>query len=109
MPVLANFLLSIFGGFVAWLAKFLTQKIAVATAIITLVTVLFVALYAALRTAISAAVVGAGSIHPMFGAGVSMVVSPHSASLISSYVVFWSLVELYKWKVNLLSVWSKTI
>lgn len=107
--MLANFLLSVFGGFATWLAKYVTQKMAVAAAIITIVTVLFVALYTALRAVIAAAVVGAGSIHPMFGAGVSMVVSPHSASLISSYVVFWSLVELYKWKVNIVSLWSRTI
>ena len=45
----------------------------------------------------------------MFGAGVSMVISPHSAALISSYITFWSLVELYKWKVNIVQLWSRTI
>jgi len=109
MPLLATFLFNVFSGLVVWLAKFLTQKVAVAAALIVVVTALFVALYVSLRAAISAAIVGAGSLHPMFAVGVSVVVSPHTAALISSYMTFWALVELYKWKVNILQLWSRTI
>jgi len=109
MPLLAAFLFNVFSGLVTWLAKFLTQKVAVAAALIAIVVVLFSVLYAAMRAAMSAAFVGAGSLHPMFAVGVSMVVSPHTAALISSYLTFWSLVELYKWKVNIMQIWSRTI
>ncbi|HJV02753.1 MAG TPA: DUF5455 family protein [Burkholderiaceae bacterium] len=109
MPVLGTLLFNIFTGIVAWLAKYLTQKVAVTVAIIAIVTVLFVGLYTATRAAIAAALAGVGALHPMFGAGVAMVISPHSGALISSYITFWSLVELYKWKVNIMQLWSRTI
>lgn len=109
MPILANFLLSLFTGLATWVAKYLTQKIAVAVALITIVTALFVGLYASLNALIGAGLNAVASFHPMFGVGVAMVISPHSASLISSYVTFWSLVELYKWKVNIISIWTRTI
>ena len=109
MPLLAQFLWTVFGGFVTWLAKFLTQKVAVAVAIIALLTIMFAGLYLALNKVVDVALVGAANIHPMFGAGVSMVISAHCVTLITSYIVFWSLVELYKWKVNLLQVWTRTI
>ena len=109
MPILANFLLSLFTGIATCLAKYLTQKVAVALALIAVVTGLFVGLYASLNTLISAGLSAVASFHPMFGVGVAMVISPHTASLISSYVTFWSLVELYKWKVNIISLWSRTI
>ena len=109
MPILGTFLFNVFSAFAAWLAKYLTQKIAVTVAIVAIVTALFVGLYAATRLAISAALSGVGGLHPMFAAGVSMVISPHAASLISSYITFWSLVELYKWKVNIIQLWSRTI
>lgn len=109
MPILGNLLFNVFVAIAAWLAKYLTQKIAVALALITVVTAFFVALYASLNSIISAALVGAASIHPMFGAGVAVVISPHIGALISSYLTFWSLVELYKWKVNIVQLWSRTI
>lgn len=109
MPILANFLLSVFTAIATWLAKYLTQKIAVAVAVIVVLTALFVALYAGLNALISSALVGAFSIHPMFGVGVSVVISSHTSTLISTYFTFWSAVELYKWKVNVMQVWSKTI
>ena len=109
MPLLATLLFNVFSGLVVWLAKFLTQKVAVALALIAVVVVLFAALYGAMRAAMSAALIGAGSLHPMFAVGVSVVVSPHTASLITSYLTFWALVELYKWKVNILQLWSRTI
>lgn len=109
MPLLAQFLWTVFGGFVTWLAKFLTQKVAVAVVLVGVAIALFTVLYAALRALISSALVGVAGIHPMFSAGISIVISPHSATLLASYVTFWSAVELYKWKVNLLQLWSKTI
>ena len=109
MPLLAQFLWTVFGGAVQWLAKFLTQKIAIAVVLTGIAVGFFIALYLALRSVISAAMVGVAGIHPMFSAGISIVISPHSATLIASYVTFWSAVELYKWKVNLLQLWSRTI
>lgn len=109
MPILANFLLSVFSGFAAWLAKYLTQKVAVTVAIVAIATALFVGMYVTMRIVVSAAIGGAYSFSPMFGAGIAMVISPRTAGLLSSYVLFWSACELYKWKVNLVQLWTKTI
>lgn len=109
MPLLAQFLWTVFGGAVQWLAKFLTQKIAIAAVLTGIAIGFFIALFLALRTLISGALVGVAGIHPMFSAGISIVISPHSAALLASYITFWSAVELYKWKVNLLQLWTRTI
>lgn len=109
MPILGNLLFNIFVGFATWLAKYLTQKVAVTLAIVTLCTGLFIVLYAAARGLVSTALGAAYSFSPMFGAGVAMVISPHTASLLSSYVLFWSACELYKWKVNIIQLWTRTI
>lgn len=108
MPALAAMLLTIVTEFVAWLAKFLTQKVALALVIVAVCGALFVALYASLSAVISAGVTSLDGVHPMFGVGLSMVISQHSAALFSSYITFWMLVELYKWKVSLVAVWSRT-
>lgn len=109
MPILGNLLFNIFVGIAAWLAKFLGQKIAVTLAIVVLLTGLFAALYMAGRGLVSAAIAGAAGVSPMFGAGVAVVIPPNSAALLSSYVTFWSACELYKWKVNIIQLWSRTI
>ncbi|NVD97947.1 DUF5455 family protein [Massilia sp. BJB1822] len=109
MPLLATLIVNLFAGIVTFLAKYITQRVAITLAIAAAVTALFVGLYAATRAIIATAVTAAAGIGPMFGAGVSMVISPHSAAMLSAYVVFWSLCELYKWKVSILSLWSKTI
>lgn len=109
MPLLAQFLWTVFGSFVTWLAKFLTQRIAIAVVLTGVATALFIALYLALRSLISGALVSVAGIHPMFSAGIAIVISPHSAALLASYITFWSVVELYKWKVNLLQLWTRTI
>ncbi|MGO4378013.1 DUF5455 family protein [Pseudoduganella sp. RAF19] len=109
MPLLGTFLFNVFAAFAAWLAKYLTQKVAVTVAMAGILTAMFAALYLAARTAIGQALSVAAGFDPMFGAGVGMVISPHSAALISGYITFWSLAELYKWKVNILQLWSRTI
>jgi hypothetical protein len=109
MPLLATFLLNVFTGVVAWFAKWLTQKTAIALVLVAAFSALFVALYASLNALMATSLVALGDVHPMFAVGVAMIVSPHTVTLISSYLTFWSLVELYKWKVNLLQIWTHTI
>lgn len=109
MPVLATMLLNIFVGFIEWLAKFISQKVAVALALVTVLTLLFTALYASLNVVIASAMISLDGVHPMFGVGIAMIISPHAAALFASYITFWSVIELYKWKVSLVSVWSRTI
>ena len=109
MPIFATFLFNVFAAFAGWLAKYLTQKVAVTVAMSAILTALFAALYIAAKKIIGEALAVATSFDPMFGAGIGMVISPHSAALVSGYITFWSLVELYKWKVNLMQLWSRTI
>jgi hypothetical protein len=109
MPVFAAFLYNVFVAFCGWLAKYFAHKVAFTVAGVSILTALIAGLYVAARALIAGALGAAGSVSPMFGAGVAMVISPHAASLLSGYLTFWSATELYKWKVNLLQLWFRTI
>lgn len=109
MPVLGTFLFNVFAGLAAWLVKYVSQKMAVALALIALVTAMLVGVYALLRVGVSAAMAGAASMHPMFAAGVSVVISPTTQQCITAYLTLWSLCELYKWKFSIVQLWSRTI
>ncbi len=108
MPKLAMLLVTLVTEFVAWLAKYLSQKVAVAVTLTAVLTGLFVAVYVGMNSAISSSVAFLDGVHPMFGVGIAMVISPHASALLTSYLAFWALIELYKWKVNILSIWSKS-
>lgn len=109
MPLLGTLLVNIFTGLAAWLAKYLTQKVAVALALIAVTTGFYVALYAALRAAVHGAMVGLGAVHPMFAVGLSVVISPATQQFLTGYLTLWSVCELYKWKFSIMQLWSRTI
>lgn len=109
MPALAALLLNIVGGFIGFLLKYFTQKVVVAALIGAFVVGLFYGLMGIFSGVIGSAISGAGSVHPMFGAGVSMVISPNTASLLSSYFVFYALCEVYKYKCALVALWTKQL
>lgn len=108
MPALAALLLNLVGGFIGFLLKYFTQKAIVAGLIVTFVMSLFFGFMSTFTGVINSAIVGAGALHPMFGAGVAMAIPPQSASLLSAYFVFYGLCEVYKYKVSLVALWSKT-
>jgi hypothetical protein len=109
MPLLGTLLYNIVAGLVLWLVKYLTQKTAVAVALVAVLSLLLLGLYAAVRLAISSAILALGSVHPMFAAGVSVVISPATQQCVTGYLAMWSLCELYKWKVNIMFLWARTI
>jgi hypothetical protein len=109
MPLLGTFLFNVFSALAAWLVKYFTQKMAVAVALIAIVSGLLVLIYASLRLGVNLAMAGAASMHPMFAAGVSVVISPTAQQCITAYLALWSLCELLKWKFNILQLWSRTI
>lgn len=109
MPLFANLLYSFFAGIVAWLAKYLTQKVAVTLSIVSILSIIYVAFYVAFRSLMNAAFSGAYSFSPMFGAGIAVVIPPRSANLLASYLVFWAACELFKWKFSIVQLWSRTI
>jgi len=109
MPLLGALFVNLVGAFATWLVRFFTQKVAVATAISVLLGALILSLFIAAKATLAGLGAFAGNIHPQFGAGVSMIISPRVATLVTSYITFWILVELYKWKVNLLQLWARTI
>lgn len=109
MPLLGTLLFNIVAGLAAWLVKYVTQKMAVAIALIALFSGLLVGLYAGLRLAIGSAMVGLGSVHPMFAVGLAVVISPATQQCITAYLVMWSACELYKWQFSITQLWSRTI
>lgn len=109
MPALAALLLNIVGGFIGFLLKYFSQKLVIATLISAFVVGLFFGFMGIFTGVINSAIGGAGSVHPMFGAGVSMVISSNTASLLSSYFVFYALCEVYKYKCALVALWTKQL
>lgn len=109
MPLLGELLFNLFTGLVTVFVRYVSQKVAITLVLVAMLTTMFVALFLAVRTALAAAVVSVSGIHPMFATGISMVIPQSSASLISSYLLFWSMCELYKWKFNMMQLWSRTI
>ncbi|MDO8035068.1 DUF5455 family protein [Janthinobacterium sp. SUN128] len=108
MPALAALLVNLVVGFIGFLLKYFTQKVVVAGLIVTFVVSMFYGFMSTFTGVINSAIVGAGSVHPMFGAGVAMAVPPQTASLLSAYFVFYGLCEVYKYKLALVALWSKT-
>jgi|GEM_PF-6609562 hypothetical protein len=109
MPALAALLLEMVVGLIGFLLKYFTQKAVIAGLIVTFVVSLFYALMGTFTGVINSAIGGAGSVHPMFGAGVAMVISPNTASLLAAYFVFFGLCEVYKYKLALVAIWTKQI
>lgn len=109
MPLLGALFINLMSGLAMFLVKYVSQKVAVATAVSLVLGALMLALWAAARIALAGASAAATNIHPMFGAGIAMIVSPRTATLLSAYMTFWLVVELYKWKLNVVQLWSRTI
>jgi hypothetical protein len=109
MPLLGTLIVNLITGLATFLVKFVSQKIAVASAISVILAALMLTIFVALRSALAAATIAAGGLHPMFGAGISMIISPRVAALLASWITFWMLIEVYKWKLNLVQLWARTI
>lgn len=109
MPILGALFINLLSSLAVFLVKFVSQKVAVATAVSVVLAGIMLALWVAARAALAAAGAGASAVHPMFGAGIAMIISPRVATLLSSYMTFWLVVELYKWKLNVVQLWARTI
>ena len=109
MPLLAGMLANMAVAVATWLLKWFSQKVAFSLASLAIVGALSAALYLSFRLAVSGAVFVASDLHPMFGVGVSMVLSPRTSSLLTAYVAFYSLVELYKWKMRMTLFWGSKL
>lgn len=106
MPYLAAMIVNIVTGIATWLLKFFSQRMAFWGASAAVLIAMSVAVYVSLRFAMSSAVNFAASYHPMFGVGVSMVISPQTAGLLTTYLAFWSGIELYKFKKSMTLFWG---
>lgn len=109
MPALAALLLNLVGGFIGFLLKYFSQKVVITGLIISFSVSFFYVFMGLFTAAINSAITGASDLHPMFGVGVAMVISPNTASLLSAYFLFYGLCELYKFKVSMVQLWTKSI
>lgn len=107
MPLLAALVAEVGAGIISFLLAFFTQRVAIAT----VVSGLFIAAFAGLLVAGGGLLAGLNSsvaaISPMFGAGVQMVVSPRAGSLVSAYIGFWGLCQVFKLKTLLIGSWAR--
>lgn len=109
MPILGTLIYNIIAGIVVFLVKYLTQKAAVAIAMVAVLTALMIGVHAGLHAAIQLAMVGVGNVHPMFAVGIGVVISATTQKFISAYFLMFAACELYKWKFNIMQLWTRTI
>ncbi len=109
MPLLGALLVDMLGVIAGWLAKYLTQKVAVALAVIAQLVLLYAALFGAARVLLSEVATVSNAVSPMFGAGVSMVITPRVSGMLSSWLTFWVAKELFKWRLHIVQLWGRVL
>lgn len=108
MPILGAMFINIITAVVSFLIKYMSQKIAITLILIAFYSALSAAVYVGMRQVITEAIAFSASYHPMFAAGISVVIPVHTAGLVTAYVGTWSLCELYKWKMSIMFLWNRT-
>lgn len=109
MPLLGGLLVNILGVFAGWLAKWLTQKVAVSVALLAQLVILYIALFALAKAALVGVGTLSNAVSPMFGAGVQMVITPRVSAMLGSWMTFWVAKELFKWRLHVVQLWGRTI
>ncbi len=109
MPLLGALLVNILGVVAGWLAKYFTQKVAVTVVVLAQLVILYAALFSLGRGALWSVGVLSNAISPMFGAGVSMVITPRVSGMLGSWFSFWVAKELFKWRLHVVQLWGRTI
>jgi hypothetical protein len=109
LPVLAFLLVNMLGVVATFLAKYLTQKLAVTLIVVAQLVVLFGAFYLGARALLATIGHASSNISPMFGAGVQMIISQRTATGLSAFLVFWVACELFKWRFTIIQLWGRVI
>jgi hypothetical protein len=106
MPLLAGLFVTLFSGFVAWLAQFVTRKVAYAIAVCAAYSVITLALFALLRGTLASlsAVLGSGTLPVMFVKALSMAIPPCAPVCLGAYSTIWIACTCYYWQRDLIKL-----
>jgi len=104
MPLLGGLLSALFSGFAAWLAQFVTRKVAFAGAAIAFLTGITLALYVVMRTTLGSLANVATGAHQMIADGITLGVPPVATVCLSLYMTMWTACTVYVWQRDLLHV-----
>jgi len=104
MPVLGVLLTNLFGGIVAWLAQYVTRKVAFGLAGVTAFTTITVALYVAFRGVLLGLSGGTFGMPDFWVMCLGIAIPPAASGCISSYMTIWTACTVYVWQRDLLHV-----
>lgn len=102
MPLLGGLLTSLFSGLVAWLAQYMTRKVAFGVAAVAAMTALTAGLYVVMRTSLSAMAMTTSGGPAIFVQAMQMAVPPIAPACISTYITMWTACTVYVWQRDLL-------
>lgn len=108
MPLLGTLLTSLFSGLVAWLAQYVTRKVAFGLAAVATFSTLTLALYVTMRVTLSSLLAYSTGAPAMFMTGLQLVMPPAAPFCVSTYVTMWTACTVYTWQRDLLVLFAKT-
>jgi len=107
MPLLGSLLVNLFGGFVAWLLKFFTRKVAYGIAAVTMMSGFTLGLFVVMRTALLAINNSVSGASAIFVQAVAIGVPPVAPFCLSTYMTIWTACTVYTWQRDLLFIAAK--
>lgn len=107
MPILGGLLVNLFSGLVAWVAQFVTRKVAFGLAGVTAFTTITVALYVAFRAVLATLSSVSFGMPPFWTMVLGIAVPPAASACLGSYMTMWTACTVYVWQRDLLNVVMK--
>ncbi len=107
MPLLGGLLTTLFSGLAAWLAQYLTRKVAFAAAAAVTYSALTLGLYVVMRAALASTANVTSGLPQIFLQAMQMAIPPIAPACISTYVTVWTACTVYTWQRDLLYITLK--
>lgn len=104
MPILGGLLVSLFSGLAAWLAQWVTRKVAVAGAAVATMTALTAALFLSMRATLATLNGFTTGAPQIFMDMLAMAIPSSAPACIGLYVTMWTACTVYVWQKDLLKL-----
>ncbi len=107
MPLLGGLLTNLFSGVVAWLAQFVTRKVAFGIAAVTSMSALTLGLFVVMRATLLALNSQAVGMPDLWVMTLGIAVPPVAPFCFSSYMTIWTACTVYVWQKDLLKLFIR--
>jgi hypothetical protein len=107
MPLLGGLLSALFSGLVAWIAQYVTRKVAFGISAVVAMSALTLALFVLFRGLVIALNAYTSGAHAMFIDALTMAIPPAAPFCISTYYTLWTAATVYTWQRDLLHLFVK--